>query len=290
VLSGVPDPGRVTVSILSGRAQVYGTVIANAPTNDPFFSPAFPRSASASFWTVPAVAASVGRNGAVFSSDVFLGAPPAEPDAPDAAVPVDLTFRPRSGGPSTTVTTSLLPGATRVLSDVLRGVFPAAVPGSGALEIRRGGAGAGLQVLAVTRSDSDSGPASQDVASVRGGDEITSATPAVFAGVAESEDARSNLVLVNQGSGTTVGLRLLAETGVLGDPVSVDLASGEIVQIDSVARFCASNPDALVTAGTLLVLPAPGGKIVASVVRIDNRTNDPVGITPVPIPAPATVP
>jgi hypothetical protein len=147
-----------------------------------------------------------------------------------------------------------------------------------------------LQVLAVTRSDSQSGPASQDVASVRGGDEITGATPAVFAGVAESEDARSNLVLVNQGSATSVGLRLLAETGVLGDPVSVALAAGEIVQIDSVARFCASNPDVLVGAGTLLVLPAPGGKIVASVVRIDNRTNDPVGITPVPVPAPATIP
>ena len=43
VLSGVPNPGRVSVAILSGRVQVYGTVVSNAPTNDPFGSPPLPR-------------------------------------------------------------------------------------------------------------------------------------------------------------------------------------------------------------------------------------------------------
>ena len=47
-------------------------------------------------WTIPAVAAAPGRDGAVFSSDVFLGAPPG---APDSVIPVDLTYRPRDGGP-----------------------------------------------------------------------------------------------------------------------------------------------------------------------------------------------
>ena len=282
VLLGVPSPGRVSVSILSGRAQVYGTVISNASTNDPFRSPPLLRSRSAMFWTIPAVAASPGQNGAVFSSDVFLGA---LPSVPDSVIPVDLTYRPRDGGPPVTVTTPILPGTTRVLSDVLRSTFPASAPGSGALEIR---SGIGLQVLAVTRSDSEAGPASQDVASIRGGDEITNVSPAAFVGVAEFEEARSNLVLVNEGPGTTVDLRMFSEGGVFGGRVSVDLGAGEIKQLDSFVRLYAPNPQALVKSGTLLVIPAPGGKVVASVVRIDNRTNDPVGITPVPIPKAVT--
>ena len=283
LLSGVPNPGRVSVSILSGRAQVYGTVISNASTNDPFRSPPLLRSRSAMFWTIPAVAAAPGRNGAVYSSDVFLGA---LPGVPDSVIPVDLTYRPGDGGPPVTVTTPILPGTTRILSDVLRSTFPASAPGSGALEIR---SPIGLQVLAVTRIDSEAGPASQDVVSIRGGDEITSVSPAAFVGVAEFEEARSNLVLVNEGPGATVDLWMFSEEGVFGGPVSVDLGAGEIKQLNSFVRLSAPDPQALVKSGTLLVIPAPGGKVVASVVRIDNRTNDPVGIAPVPIPNAATV-
>ncbi|HEX7616107.1 MAG TPA: hypothetical protein VF554_12620, partial [Thermoanaerobaculia bacterium] len=219
-----------------------------------------------------------------FSSDVFLGALPA---VPDSVIPVDLTYRPRDGGPPVTVTTQILPGSTSVLSDVLRSIFPGSVPGAGALEIR---SGTGLQVLAVTRSDSEAGPASQDVASIRAGDEITNALPAAFVGVAEFEEARSNLVLVNEGPGTTVDLRMFSEGGVLGGRVSVDLGAGEMKQLNSFVRLYAPDPQVLVKAGTLLVTPAPGGKVVASVARIDNRTNDPVGITPVPIPKASTLP
>ena len=185
-----------------------------------------------------------------------------------------------------TVTTPILPGATRVLSDVVRSTFPASAPGAGALEVR---SPIGLQVLAVTRSDSDAGPASQDVASIRGGGEITNVSPAAFVGVAEFEEARSNLVLVNEGPGTTVDLRMFYEGGVLGR-VSVDLGAGEIMQLDSFVLFFAPTPQVLVKSGALLVIPAPGGKVVASVARIDNRTNDPAGITPVAIPKAATLP
>jgi len=284
VLAGVPNPGRVSVSIQSGRAQVYGTVTSNASTNDPFRSPPLLRGRSATSWTIPAVAAAPGRDGAVFSSDVFLGA---LPGVPDSVFPVAVTFRPRDGSLPATVTIPILPGETRVLSDVLGSAFPASAPGSGALEIR---CGTGIQVLAVTRSDSDSGPASQDVVSVRGGDEITSVSPAAFVGVAESDEARSNLVLVNEGPGTTVGLRMFSEGGVFGGRVSVDLGAGEIRQLNSFLLLDAPGPQTLVKSGTLLVIPAPGGRVVASVSRIDNVTNDPVGIAPVPIPKAATIP
>jgi poly(3-hydroxybutyrate) depolymerase len=284
LLPGVPNPGRVSVSILSGRAQVYGTVISNASTNDPFRSPPLLRSRSAMSWTIPAVAAAPGRDGAVFSSDVFLGAPPG---VSDSVIPVDLTYRPRDGGLPVTVTTPILPGTTRVLSNVLNSAFPASAPGSGALEIR---SGIGIQVLAVTRSDSEAGPASQDVVSIRGGDEITNVSPAAFVGVAEFDEARSNLVLVNEGLGTTVDLRMFSEEGVFGGRVSVDLGAGEIKQLDSFLVLYAPSPQALVKSGTLLIIPATGGKVVASVARIDNRTNDPVGIAPVPIPKAATIP
>jgi poly(3-hydroxybutyrate) depolymerase len=284
VLSGVPNPGQVVVSILSGRAQVYGTVISNASTNDPFRSPPLPRSQDSTVWTIPAVAAASGRDGVVFSSDVFLGAPPG---VPNSVVSVDLTYRSRDGSPPVTVTTPILQGTTRVLADVLRSTFPASVPGAGALEIR---SPVGLQVLAVTRSDSEAGPAAQDVASIRGGDEITNVSPAAFVGVAEFEEARSNLVLVNEGLGTTVDLWMVYEGGVLGSRVPVDLGAGETRQLDSFARLFAPSSQIPVKSGALLVIPAPGGKVVASVARIDNRTNDPTGIAPVPIPSAATLP
>ena len=284
VLSGVPNPGRISVSILMGRAQVYGTAISNSSTNDPFRSPPLPRSKASTVWTIPAVAAASGRNGAVFSSDVFLGAPSG---APDSVISVDLTYRPRDGSTPVTMTTSILQGTTRVLADVLRRLFPASVPGAGALEIR---SSAGLQVLAVTRSDSGTGPASQDVASIRGGDEITNASPSAFVGVSEFEEARSNLVLANEGLGTTVDLWMVYEGGVLGGRVPVDLLAGEIKQLDSFARLFAPGSQVPVKSGTLLVVPAPGGRVVASVARIDNRTNDPTGIAPVPIPGAATLP
>ena len=284
VLSGVPNPGRISVSILMGRAQVYGTAISNSSTNDPFRSPPLPRSGASTAWTIPAVAAASGRDGAVFSSDVFLGAPPG---APDSVVSVDLTYRPRDGSPPVTATTSIPQGSTRVLADVLRRLFPASVPGAGALEIR---SSAGVQVLAVTRSDSGTGPASQDVASIRGGDEITNASPSAFVGVSEFEEARSNLVLANEGLGTTVDLWMVYEGGVLGGRVPVDLGAGEIKQLDSFARLFAPGSQVPVKSGTLLVVPAPGGRVVASVARIDNRTNDPTGIAPVPIPGAATRP
>ncbi len=284
VLAGVPNPGRVSLSILTGRAQVYGTAISNASTNDPFRSPPLARSNVSTVWTVPAVAAAPGREGAVFSSDVFLGAPPG---APDSGVSVDLTFRSRDGSPPVTMTTAVPRGATRILADVLRSEFPQSVPGAGALEIR---SSAGVQVLAVTRSDSDTGPASQDVASIRGGDEITAASPSAFVGVAEFGEARSNLVLVNEGPGTTVDLRMLYEGGVLGGHVTVDLGPGEIRQVDSFARLFAPGSRIPVNSATLLLIPAPGGRVVASVARIDNRTNDPTGISPVPIPRAASLP
>ncbi len=284
VLSSVPAPGRVSVTVLEGRAQVYGTAISNAQTNDPFRSPPFPRNNASTAWTIPAVAAASGRDGVVFSSDVFLGAPPVAPGG--GVVTADLTYRSRDGSPPVTARLLFPAGTTRVLADVLRGAFPSSVPGAGALEVR---GSTGLQVLAVTRSDSLTGPASQDVSSTRGGDEITNAAPAAFVGVSEFEEARSNLVLVNEGLATTVELLMVYEGGVAGGRVAVDLAAGGIRQLDSFAHLFAPVPFEVMS-GTLLVIPAPGGRIVASVVRIDNRTNDPSGITPVRIPATATLP
>ena len=143
-------------------------------------------------------------------------------------------------------------------------------------------------MLAVTRSDSDFGPASQDVACARAG-EITSASPAAaFVGVAMSK-MRSNLVLVNEGPDTTVDLRMLPKAAPSEVAFRSIAAAGEIRQLDSFARLFAPGPQALVQSGALLVIPAPGGEVLASVARIDNRTNDPVGIAPVPIPRTATL-
>ncbi|MEO6326818.1 MAG: alpha/beta hydrolase-fold protein [Thermoanaerobaculia bacterium] len=274
VLAAVPPPGRVLVTVESGRAQVYGTVVSNSVTNDPFRSPALLRSANSTEWTVPAVAAAPGRNGATFSSDIFLGS---LPGVQDFFIDVELTFRSRDGRPPVTVTTAIIPGTARALSDVIGTFFPGSVPGAGALEIR---SAFGLELLAVTRSDSPEGPASQDLPCFSKDQAFTEASPAAFAGVSEFSGARSNLVLVNKGASTSVTLRLVSETG-FSIPVSVPLLAGEIKQIDSVARLLSTQDT---VSSVLLVIPAPGGRLVASVARIDNLTNDPSGLAPLSFP------
>lgn len=270
--TGLTGASKVVLTVGSGRVQAYGTVVSNAPTNDPYRSPALPTTRLSIRWTVPAVAAAPGRNGALFSSDVFLGVPPG---VLDYTIPVDVTFRPRGGGAPRTVALNTYNGTVRVLSDVVRTHFPDLVPSAGTLEIS---SLLGTLAFAVTRSDGDTGPSSQDFTCTRVGSEITFAAPAAFAGLAEDAGARSNLVLANQGPATTVSLTLLAEDGARGAR-EVPLAPFEVRQLDSVARLFDDRP---LAAGTLLVRPTAGGVVVASVARIDNVTNDPSGLAPVP--------
>jgi poly(3-hydroxybutyrate) depolymerase len=274
LLASAAAPARATVSVLSGRIQAYATVIDLAANNDPFRSPSLSRGALASSWTIPAVAAAPGREGALFTSDLYL----AVPGGSGGPVPVTITFLPRGGGAPLVATTSLLPGTARVIEDVVTVLFPSAVPGAGALAVD---APSAIEILAVTRSDSAAGPASQDLPAVRAGDEVTPASPVVFVGLAESAEVRSNLVLVNRGaSAVTVSLSLYAEDGPRGS-LDVLLAGGEVKQIDSVISYFGLAPS---SAAALVVAPRSGA-IVATAMRVDNRSNDPAGLAPVAAPA-----
>jgi hypothetical protein len=164
-----------------------------------------------------------------------------------------------------------------VIADVLGSLFPAAVPGSGALRVD---ADAAVETLVVNRNDAEGGPDSQDLAALREDEAITPTLPALFAGLAESAAARSNLVLVNFGERTTVTLSLFTESGARGT-LEVPLAAGEVRQLDSVLAVFGSEAS---DAAALLVAPL-SGTVFASAVRIDNRSNDPSGLAPVPAPA-----
>jgi hypothetical protein len=261
--------------------QAYATVTDLAANNDPFWSPPFVPGSLASTWTVPAVAAARGREGARFTSDLYLAAPWSS----GGPIPVTIEFLPRGGGSPLTATTSLLPGTARVIEDVVTALFPAAVPvpGAGALFLD---AASPIETFAVTRSDSASGPASQDLSAVRAGDDVTPSSPAVFTGLAESTEARSNLVLVNRGAGpATVALSLYAEDGARGT-LTVPLASGEVKQLNSVISLFGPTPS---SAAALLVAPL-FGSIVATAMRVDNRSSDPSGLTPIAAPALAALP
>jgi poly(3-hydroxybutyrate) depolymerase len=274
LLASAAAPARATVSVLSGRVQAYATVIDLAANNDPFRSPPFSWGAPGSSWTVPAVAAAPGRAGAVFTSDLYL----AVPGNAGGPIPVTITFLPRGGGKPLAATTWLVPGTARVIEDVVTTLFPAAAPGAGALALD---APSAIEVLAVTRSDSAAGPASQDLSAVRAGGEVTPGTPGVFVGLAESPGARSNLVLVNRGlAATTVGLSACAEDGWRGS-MEVEVASGETRQFDSVLGLFGTSPS---SAAALVVTPRSGA-VFATAVRIDNRSNDPVGLDPIAAPA-----
>jgi hypothetical protein len=262
--------GSVRVTVLIGGVQLYGTAISNLSTNDPWRIPALPLDAAASEWTVPAVASAPGRNGAYFHSDLFLFAP--------AGAALDATLLPRDGSQPETARLTLGAGELRVVPDLVASLFPAKAPGAGAVLLS---STAGLLPLAVTRSDPPTGHSSQDLSCVPAGAEATPKRPVAFAGIDESPGARSNLVLVAPGTASRVRLVLYAGDGVRGDLV-VEVGAGRVIQLDS---FPALFPGGPVEGATLLVLPEVGA-VVASVARIDNASNDPAGLAPLPVDTP----
>ncbi len=273
VLATAPSPAKVEIRVLSGRVQTYGTVVANSPTNDAFRSPPIPRTATTPLWIVPGVAATPGRNGAVFSTDVYLFD---SSTVQDFLFEIDVTFRPYGGRDSSARSTrvTLVPGTIRVLTDVLRTLFPSAVPEAGTAGVLELRSPISFEAFAVTRTESPAGPSSQDLACVPEAGEITNASPALFVGLAESTGARSNLVLANRGPATTVAVSLFTEEGPQGE-VLVPLEPGEATQLNSVVRRFSNRPTG---AAALLLRPALGGRIVASASRIDNVSNDPAAL------------
>ncbi len=270
-LLSVEEAGAsVRVRVLAGRIQLYGTAVSNGPTNDPWRVPALPPGAVATAWTVPAVASAPGRGGAFFRSDLFLFSP--------SESSLDATLLPRDGSAPETRRLTLGAGTTRVVPDLLAELFPSKAPGAGALLLS---ATAGILPLAVTRSEPPTGSSSQDLACVPRGSEAAPGRPVAFAGVEESPAARSNLVLVAPGAASRVRLLLYAADGLRGELV-VEVGAGRVVQLDS---FPALFPGGPVRGATLLVRPETG-LVVASVARIDNGSNDPAGLAPLPVGGP----
>jgi hypothetical protein len=270
LLSGEAPGSSVHVTVLAGRVQVYGTAISNGPTNDPWRVPALPLAGTTNAWTVPAVASAAGRNGAFFTSDLYLFAP--------GGASIDATLLPRDGSATESARIALSPGSPFVVPDLLATLFPAKAPGSGTLLLS---SASPFLPLSVTRSDPPAGSSSQDLTCIARGAEAAGGRPVAFAGLDESSAARSNLVLAAPLAASRVRLVLLAQDGARGEHV-VDVGAGRVVQLDSVATLF---PGGAVEGATLLVLPE-GGPVVASVARIDNASNDPAGLAPLTVAAP----
>ena len=261
-------PGdAVRVTVLAGRVQVYGTVVSNAATNDPWRVPALPLAGAATAWTVPAVASAEGRNGAFFRSDLFLFAPAGATrrrDAPPARRErrrrrVRLTLRP--GSPASSPTSSRRSSPRRRPAPERSSSRPTAP----------------FLPLAVTRSDAADGPFLAGPPVRPRGAEAAPGRPVAFAGVDESPAARSNLVLVAAGGPSRVRLVLLASGRRPRGELDVELGAGRVVQLDSVRRR--SSPAEPSRARPSSSCPR-AGPVVASVARIDNATNDPAGLAP----------
>src|SRR5262249_33811696 len=99
--------GALRVHVAAGRVQAYATVVSNSGTNDPLASPPPPLASPSTDWTVPAVAAATGRNGARFSSDLFVS-------APGSAADVTLTFLAHDGSAPAAARLALDAGETRL--------------------------------------------------------------------------------------------------------------------------------------------------------------------------------
>ncbi len=273
ILAGAELGSRVHITVLSGKIQVFGTMVSNSGTNDPYRAAVLKTSSVEQRWIVPAVAETAGLHGSFFSSDLYLAT---LPNTHDREPLVRVTFRSRDGSPPVSKIVKTLMGSTRIVFHVLSELFPEAAEKSGILELASDDISSQWKFLAfsVTRNRPEEGSSSQDQPCFRPGEEITREQNGAIAGIVENDGFRTNALLYNAGTAGTLELTLLLENGPTA-PITISMAEKEIRQLNSLARVFTEGP---VNAATLLLSPSAGMELTVSAARVDNRTNDPAGL------------
>ncbi|HVS31223.1 MAG TPA: hypothetical protein VMS98_07185 [Thermoanaerobaculia bacterium] len=293
-----------TVLISYGGAGKLGQVTNSGPTNVPvnvsLVTPVVPGgkgSPGPDSLIIPAVGHAQGANNSLFQSDVRVV------NTSTQTMKYQLLFTPsRSDGTVTgrSTTIQIAPGGIAALDDILTSFFGTAASetATGALEIRP------LTSSATSTSSRATGPtlASPTIASSRTYNLTANGTlgqfiPAIpfasFIGknsdgtrallslqqIAESNAYRTNFGLV-EGSGQPASglLSVFDSANALVAEIPFNLLAGEHRQLD---RLLAVNNISLEEGRIEVEVTSATGKVTAYASTIDNRTNDPLLVTPV---------
>jgi len=222
------------------------------------------------YYIVPAAAHAAGKLGTVWRTDLVLYNPG------DAEVRAELAFLP-AGGDNTgagTVPVTVPAGASVVLEDVVSSVLGRS--GSGAIRI---GATGELRISSRTFTATAGGSYGQYIPAVLETAAMGPGTTAVLPGLRETDAFRTNLGLVNaSGVALDVDVDLAGPDGSALGHLDVALAPYEWKQIGDVLEKVGAAGVAAATArirhGTA------DGALLAYASVVDNRTGDPVYITP----------
>jgi hypothetical protein len=234
---------------------------------------------------VPAVGRLAGGFGSFWRTDLIVRNPSAE------RVSVLARFVPGSTAGSAVSQPverrlELGPSEIWLYPDVLGSIFGLA-NGSGALILVPDG-DAAITATSRTYTDSPQGTYGAGIGAVDFFAAAGARFPLSFSGALQGTDFRTNLVAVDtSGRGSDVAVRA-PETG---DGVRPDFPfrapSGGQAQVNGLAQLLGVPPD---RSGALVVQPL-SGEVVASVVAVDNRTNDPTWFPPdLPSPYVRTIP
>jgi hypothetical protein len=218
---------------------------------------------------LPGVARLRGAYGSFWQTDLTVYNPLAEPQD------VEVRFVPLGAQEPFTTTLTLEPREIRAIGDVLGSLFSVA-DGGGTLHLLPA---AGINATARTYSRrSDGGTFGFGMQAIDFFNAAGPRFPISFAGAFPGEHFRTNLLVTDtSGRGANVSLRGSGVQGsVFGDGTFVDTRARTTVQVNSVSGTLAMPANA---SGGLLVTPT-SGTAIATVVVIDNRSNDPTYFPP----------
>lgn len=258
---GVPaEPGDViTVSVASGSVQPYVNILDTGTFDTALSLPSAPTRDA----VIPNLGTAVGFGGTSFVSDLLLA-------NSDRANPAHVTvsyFPDGSTNPPLVSTLTLGPGASQAIADVLGTLF-SVTAGDGALIVS---ADVPVAVSSRIAARTDQGDYATVVAALDGGDTIVGGTTGTAFGVPQTAVRRTHLLLFNNGDDGTVQLVGYDSAGNQTGQLSVDVASGQALRINSVMAQLGAPDQA---AGRLTVTPEPGMQLYAETAEVDRDTGD----------------
>lgn len=234
---------------------------------------------------VPAVGRLPGAFGSFWRTDLIVRNPSNERISVAARF-VPSSAADSSGAPPVERRIELGPFEIWLYADVLGSIFEVE-RGSGALFLVPEG---DVAITATSRTYTDS-PQGTFGMGIGAADLFASAGarfPLSFSGALQGVDFRTNLVAVDtSGRGSDVSVRVLETGDAQFPPIAFRAPAGGQTQLNGLGQALGVPLD---RAGGLVVQPL-SGEVVASVVSIDNRTNDPTYFPPdLPSPYVRTIP
>ena len=255
-----PEPGDVVfVSVDSGVLQPYVTVLDTGSSDIAMSLPA----AATRDAVIPNLGTLVGGGDTSFVSDLLLA-------NSDRANPANVSvsyFPAGATGAPVVATLTLDPGASRVVADVLGTLFSVSA-GQGALLVSSDVPVAVSSRVAARKTEGDYAAI---VAALDGGEAIPDGGTATAFGVPQTAVRRTHLLLFNRGAAGTVTVLGYDGAGNAEGSLSVDMAAGQAVRINTVMAQLGA-PDQKV--GRLTVTGTSGMQLYAETAEVDAATGD----------------